>query len=64
MYGNFLFRVAPEIGINQRSCQSADNKVNADDPDSPPDPLEPWSVKGIANMNKILAWENEQDESI
>nr|XP_022918564.1 transient receptor potential cation channel subfamily V member 6 [Onthophagus taurus] len=54
-------RVAPTVDVMPRSCESANNKVYSDEPDSPPDPLEPWSTRGIANMNKILAWENEHD---
>lgn len=53
-----VLRVAPVP--EKRPCKSASEKVDSEDCDSP-DPLEPWSIKGIANMNKILAWENEQD---
>lgn len=54
-----LFSVAPTVDVNLRNCQSANSK----DPESPPDPLEPWSVKGITAMNKILAWEDNEDST-
>ncbi|KAI4461974.1 transient receptor potential ion channel protein [Holotrichia oblita] len=53
-------RVTPFVAVMPRGCESANNKVYSE-PDSPPDPLEAWSMKGIVTMNKILAWENEQD---
>lgn len=46
--------------VNPRKCQSASGP-NADGSQSPPDPLEPWSMNGIASMSKILAWETEDD---
>ncbi|KAJ3642256.1 hypothetical protein Zmor_025058 [Zophobas morio] len=51
-------KVAPVV--EPRGCRSANDHLNSDDSESP-DPLEPWSTKKIANMNKILAWENDQD---
>ncbi|KRT78425.1 hypothetical protein AMK59_6802, partial [Oryctes borbonicus] len=53
-------RVTPFVQVMPRGCDSANNKVYSE-PNSPPDPLEAWSMKGILTMNKILAWENEQD---
>ncbi|XP_072382933.1 uncharacterized protein iav [Diabrotica undecimpunctata] len=52
-------RVAPTM--DQRQCKSAKNKEEYEDSDelTSPDPLEPWSTKSIANMNSILAWQNE-----
>uniref|UniRef100_A0A6P7H5H1 Uncharacterized protein LOC114346401 n=1 Tax=Diabrotica virgifera virgifera TaxID=50390 RepID=A0A6P7H5H1_DIAVI len=52
-------RVAPTM--DQRQCKSAKNKEECEDSDelTSPDPLEPWSTKSIANMNSILAWQNE-----
>ncbi|XP_057656307.1 uncharacterized protein LOC130893886 [Diorhabda carinulata] len=54
-------RVAP--ALDQRTCKSAKTTNGGDDSDniSSPDPLEPWSTKSIANMNSILAWQNEDD---
>ncbi|CAG9860364.1 unnamed protein product [Phyllotreta striolata] len=50
-------KVAPS---SQRQCKSAKDKEESDSEDlSSPDPLEPWSTKKIANMNKILAWQND-----
>nr|XP_015838709.1 PREDICTED: uncharacterized protein LOC658747 isoform X2 [Tribolium castaneum] len=51
-------KVAP--AVEPRPCRSANDHFDSDDSESP-DPLEPWSTKKIANMNKILAWENDQD---
>lgn len=45
-----------------RGCRSANEQF--DSPSDSPDPLEPWSTKKIANMNKILAWENDQADSM
>jgi hypothetical protein len=56
--GICFYRVAPIV--EPRACRSANDHFESDDEDSP-DPLEPWSTKKIANMNKILAWENDQD---
>lgn len=53
-----IFRVAPKI--EERPCKSANDKQESEGSESP-DPLEPWSTKNIANMNTILAWENDQD---
>ncbi|XP_056638835.1 transient receptor potential cation channel subfamily V member 6 [Diorhabda sublineata] len=54
-------RVTP--ALDQRPCKSAKTTNGGDDSDniSSPDPLEPWSTKSIANMNSILAWQNEDD---
>lgn len=54
--------MAPTVDVNPRDCQSANNKSSMDKPDSP-DPLEAWSMKGITNMNKILAWEDQEDST-
>ncbi|KAG5892428.1 hypothetical protein JTB14_003364 [Gonioctena quinquepunctata] len=51
-------RVVPLI--DQRNCRSAKDQLDSEGSESP-DPLEPWSTRSIANMNKILAWENDQD---
>ncbi|XP_074036359.1 transient receptor potential cation channel subfamily V iav [Leptinotarsa decemlineata] len=45
---------------DQRNCRSAKDQLDLERSESP-DPLEPWSTKNIANMNKILAWEHDQD---
>lgn len=55
-----FFRIAPCPEKIKRTCHSA-NAADLEDIPSSPDPLEPWSTKGIANMNKILAWDNEPD---
>ncbi|XP_017777192.1 PREDICTED: uncharacterized protein LOC108563119 [Nicrophorus vespilloides] len=55
-----LNRVSPIVDAS-RNCQSAGNKM---DSDSDKDPLEPWSTKNIVNMNKILAWDNNDRDSI
>lgn len=55
-----LIRVTPAVDVNQRRGTSAEQKEEKD-PESPPDPLQPWSVQGISNMNTILAWENEMN---
>ncbi|KAF5290002.1 hypothetical protein FQR65_LT11668 [Abscondita terminalis] len=52
-------RVAPSVDVG-RSCYSANQKFDQTPPDSP-DPLEPWSTKNIANMNTILAWDDQRD---
>ncbi|XP_068082114.1 transient receptor potential cation channel subfamily V member 4 [Anabrus simplex] len=31
---------------------------------SPPDPLDAWSTRNIANMNTLLAWDKEEEESL
>lgn len=54
----YNFRVAP--AVTTRQCQSA-SKAVPESPCSSPDPLEPWCVRKVANMNTILAWENDQD---
>lgn len=46
--------------VDKRALKSASKPLNSDRSESP-DPLEPWSTRKIANMNKILAWENEHD---
>ncbi|KAB0794778.1 hypothetical protein PPYR_11617 [Photinus pyralis] len=51
-------RVVPSVDVG-RSCYSANRKDQS--PPESPDPLEPWSTKNIANMNTILAWEDEHD---
>lgn len=55
-----MSRVAP-VDLNARNCQSANGKEEKQT-ESPPDPLEAWSVKGITAMNKILAWEENEDD--
>ncbi|KAJ8912912.1 hypothetical protein NQ315_017242, partial [Exocentrus adspersus] len=52
-------RVAPKP--EPRYCKSANEKQEDSEASESPDPLEPWSTKNITNMNKILAWENDQD---
>ncbi|XP_044754337.1 uncharacterized protein LOC123313493 [Coccinella septempunctata] len=46
--------------VDKRTPKSACDKLNSDRSESP-DPLEPWSTRKIANMNKILAWEDDHD---
>jgi hypothetical protein len=36
---------------------------NVEPPISPPDPLDAWSTRNIANMNALLEWGND-DESL
>lgn len=52
----------PVVDIN-RGCHSAHHNINSDSSRDSPDPLEPWSTKGITNMNTILAWEDEQESN-
>ncbi|KAK9499090.1 hypothetical protein O3M35_003602 [Rhynocoris fuscipes] len=57
-------RVAPEPDVPPRPGSSA---IPAGEPKrqgSPPDPLEPWSTKDIANMNAILAWQPSDQDSM
>ncbi|KAK5644509.1 hypothetical protein RI129_005809 [Pyrocoelia pectoralis] len=53
-------RVVPSVDVS-RSCYSANKKAQSLTPPESPDPLEPWSTRSIANMNTILAWEDERD---
>lgn len=58
-----LHRVSPEMD-NEESKQSKKRGKSAPEPKatpageerdvSPPDPLEPWSTKDLANINKLL----------
>lgn len=54
-------RIAPTVDVQPRNCHTASTVHSDSDVQSSPDPFEPWSMKGIENMNKILAWENDQD---
>lgn len=56
---NLISRVGPVPEL-ERTCKSATEQVDSDGDESP-DPLEPWSTKKIENMNKILAWEQDDD---
>lgn len=47
----------PEVARNCKSAKDPDDSADSESPD----PLEPWSMRKIENMNKILAWENEND---
>ncbi|CAH1154093.1 unnamed protein product [Phaedon cochleariae] len=53
-------RVAPIT--DGRQCWSAKDQLDSEGSESP-DPLEPWSTKNIVNMNKILAWDNNSQDS-
>ncbi|XP_054273420.1 transient receptor potential cation channel subfamily V member 6 [Macrosteles quadrilineatus] len=58
-------RVAPSLDVSSRRGASATTAVPTPPPQSPPDPLEPWSTRGITNMNTILAWpQTEEDNSL
>lgn len=56
------FRVSPEEGeekTKKRGKSAPEPKAPgtaapAEDVVSPPDPLEPWSTKDLANINKLL----------
>ncbi|XP_050296208.1 uncharacterized protein LOC126736052 isoform X2 [Anthonomus grandis grandis] len=52
-------RVCPSVP-DPRHCKSEAHKFVVE-PCSSPDPLEPWSTKTIANMNAILAWEQDNN---
>lgn len=57
-------RVAPTTDITSRRGASASTMITAPSPESPPDPLEPWSTRNIANMNAILAWDQSDHDSL
>lgn len=53
-------RVAPmEVTMPRRGQSASTGVPQQPAPASPPDPLDPWSTKDIANMNTLLAWDNE-----
>ncbi|XP_046414955.1 uncharacterized protein LOC124177005 [Neodiprion fabricii] len=58
-------RVAPKEveGHGKRREKSAGAEAPAASPESSPDPLEPWSTRGIMDMNTILAWKENSPES-
>ncbi|XP_044575344.1 uncharacterized protein LOC123259139 isoform X2 [Cotesia glomerata] len=54
-------RVSPKE-VNTRGSNDSQQKETTSTPASPTDPLEPWSTRGISDMNTILAWrENGMD---
>ena len=60
------FRVAPMKNEPPRRGGSAvikSSSKNSNDIQSspPPDPLEPWSTQGIANMNTLLSMDKADD---
>ncbi|XP_046670351.1 uncharacterized protein LOC124360628 isoform X2 [Homalodisca vitripennis] len=57
-------RVAPACDVPNRRGASATSAVSPPPPQSPPDPLEPWSTRGITNMNTILAWPQSDHDSL
>ncbi|RZF37453.1 hypothetical protein LSTR_LSTR011367 [Laodelphax striatellus] len=58
-------RVAPSADVPSRRGQSATTASDQPKkPESPPDPLEPWSTRGIANMNALLAWDQSDHDSL
>lgn len=56
-------RVAPmEVSMPRRGQSASTGIPQAQQPPtSPPDPLDPWSTKDIANMNTLLAWDDNED---
>lgn len=54
-----ICRVGPTPEV-ERICKSATEQTPSDGELSP-DPLEPWSTRKITPMNKILAWDQDQD---
>ncbi len=59
----FAPRVAPTPTVQQRRGTSALNLAETKESTDSPDPLEPWSIRGITNMNAILAWDQSDQES-
>ena len=67
-----LYRVAPSsVGVTRRGGSAApapavmkDSNGNMERPESPPDPLDAWSTRNIANMNDLLEWEKGEEESL
>ncbi|XP_014251524.1 transient receptor potential cation channel subfamily V member 5 isoform X2 [Cimex lectularius] len=57
-------RVAPAPEMPLRPGSSAVLGSVEKKPESPPDPLEPWSTREIANMNTILAWQPSDMDSM
>ncbi|XP_032691280.1 uncharacterized protein LOC116853977 [Odontomachus brunneus] len=58
-------RVSPkEVEESTRRRESIErNKAASSPPASPSDPLEPWSTRGITDMNTILAWRENAPDS-
>ncbi|XP_048506568.1 uncharacterized protein LOC105692131 isoform X1 [Athalia rosae] len=58
-------RVAPkevDRSVKRREKSAGPEPATAS-PESTPDPLEPWSTRGITDMNTILAWKENAPES-
>ncbi|XP_029669571.1 uncharacterized protein LOC115239269 [Formica exsecta] len=57
-------RVSPkEIEESMRRKESIELNKAASPPTSSSDPLEPWSTRGITDMNTILAWRDNAPDS-
>jgi hypothetical protein len=65
----YVLRVAPSsINYVRRSGSAAtalsvqqDVSGNLEPPASPPDPLDAWSTRSIANMNVLLEWGKDEE---
>nr|QEQ91636.1 inactive [Periplaneta americana] len=65
-------RVAPSSVASVRRSGSAatvpsiqqEINGNVEPPESPPDPLDAWSTRNITNMNALLEWGNDEEESL
>ncbi|PSN51083.1 hypothetical protein C0J52_01503, partial [Blattella germanica] len=64
-------RVAPSSHVPARRGGSAISaptmtreKSIEERPESPPDPLDAWSTRNITNMNALLEWEKDEEESL
>ncbi|XP_029163221.1 uncharacterized protein LOC114934682 [Nylanderia fulva] len=57
-------RVSPkEIEESTKMSESIEQSKAASPPTSSSDPLEPWSTRGITDMNTILAWRENAPDS-
>ncbi|XP_015601272.1 transient receptor potential cation channel subfamily V member 4 isoform X2 [Cephus cinctus] len=57
-------RVSPKEMFDSSKRRESDyGKKVASPPNSPTDPLEPWSTRGIKDMNTILAWKENGPDS-
>lgn len=60
-----MHRVSPkemeETALRRRESIERNKAVSP--ATSPTDPLEPWSTRGIKDMNTILAWEENAPDS-
>lgn len=56
-------RVSPKEIEEPRRRESIEQNKAASPPTSSSDPLEPWSTRGITDMNTILAWRDNAPDS-